>query len=92
MNTSFEAPLDHLRVPPHSIESECSLLGALLLNNDAHGLIVSLIKSRDFYRYEHQEIFTAIETLIDTGKPADVVTVHEQLNSNWVSNERGWLE
>jgi replicative DNA helicase len=83
------AAVAHLRVPPHSIESECSLLGALLLNNDAHGLIVSLIKSHDFYRYEHQQIFKAIEDLIDTGKPADVITVFEQLNSIGKSDETG---
>lgn len=89
MNTHLDAPLDQLRVPPHSIESECSLLGALLLNNDAHGLIVSLIKSHDFYRYEHQQIYRAIETLIDTGKPADVVTVYEHLDNNGQSEEAG---
>jgi replicative DNA helicase len=92
MNATLDIPLSHLRVPPHSIESECSLLGALLLNNGAHGLIVSLIKSHDFYRYEHQQIFKAIETLIDTGKPADVVTVNEQLNTDGKSGETGWLE
>jgi replicative DNA helicase len=50
MHTSNEEsqPLVQLRVPPHSIESECSLLGALLLNNDAQGLIVSLVKSAWF--------------------------------------------
>lgn len=92
MNATLDIPLSHLRVPPHSIESECSLLGALLLNNGAHGLIVSLIKSHDFYRYEHQQIFKAIETLIDTGKPADVVTVHEQLNTDGKFGEMAWLE
>jgi len=91
MNTPFEAPQDYLRVPPHSIESECSLLGALLLNNGSYDLIVSIIRSHDFYRYEHQQVFKAIETLIDTGKPADVVTVHEQLNSNGKSDETDWL-
>jgi replicative DNA helicase len=92
MNATLDITLSHLRVPPHSIESECSLLGALLLNNGAHGLIVSLIKSHDFYRYEHEQIFKAIETLIDTGKPADVVTVHEQLNTDGKFGETAWLE
>ena len=67
-----------LRVPPHSIEAESSLLGALLLNNDAHGLIVGLVTSADFYRHEHKEIFRAIVELIENDKPADVVTVFEQ--------------
>ena len=79
----------NLRVPPHSIESESSLLGALLLNNEAHGLMVSLIKSHDFYRYEHQEIFKAIVELIDNDKPADVITVYEQLASQGKSDAVG---
>jgi len=82
-------PESTLRVPPHSIESESSLLGALLLNNDAHGLIVGLVKSSDFYRHEHKEIFRAIVDLIDNDKPADVVTVYEQLASIGKSEEVG---
>ena len=78
-----------LRVPPHSIEAESSLLGALLLNNDAHGLIVGLVTSADFYRHEHKEIFKAIVELIDNDKPADVVTVYEQLVSVGKSEEVG---
>ena len=81
MNTSQDLRQDlaQLRVPPHSIESECSLLGALLLNNDAYGLIVSVLKAHDFYRYEHREIFAVIVDLIDNGKPADVITVYAHL-------------
>jgi replicative DNA helicase len=81
----------NLRVPPHSIESESSLLGALLLNNDAHDLIVGQVKSIDFYRNEHKEIFKAIVDLIDKDKPADVVTVYEQLASIGKSDEVGGL-
>jgi len=91
MHTSNEESqsLGQLRMPPHSIESESSLLGALLLNNDAHGLIVGLVKSSDFYRHEHKEIFKAIVELIDNDKPADVVTVYEQLASIGKSEEVG---
>lgn len=81
----------NLRVPPHSIESECSLLGALLLNNQAHGLIVELIKPHDFYRYEHQEIFKVIAELIDNHKPADVITVYERLTSNGRADDVGGI-
>ena len=74
-------PESALRVPPHSIESESSLLGALLLSNDSHGLIVGLMKGSDFYRHEHKLVYQAIVDLIDNDKPADVVTVYEQLAS-----------
>ncbi len=90
--SAFDDPANviaNLRVPPHSIESESSLLGALLLNNDAHDLIVGLVKPSDFYRYEHKEIFKAIAALIDDDKPADVVTVFEQLHSNGKADEVG---
>ena len=83
MQTSREEPqsLANLRVPPHSIEAECSLLGAILLNNDAHGLVAGLINASDFYRYENQLVYKTAEALIETGKPADVITVYEELKS-----------
>jgi replicative DNA helicase len=82
-------PESNLRVPPHSIESESSLLGALLLNNDSHGLIVGLVKGPDFYRHEHKLVYQAIVELIDNDKPADVVTVYEQLASMGKADEVG---
>ena len=82
-------PESALRVPPHSIESESSLLGALLLNNDSHGLIVGLVKGSDFYRHEHKLVYQAIVDLIDNDKPADVVTVYEQLASTGKAAEVG---
>ena len=83
MQTSSEETqtLANLRVPPHSIEAECSLLGAILLNNDAHGLVAGLINASDFYRYENQLVYKTAEALIETGKPADVITVYEELKS-----------
>ena len=81
--------LSNLRLPPHSIEAEYSLIGALLLNNEVNNLIVGLIKPNDFYRIEHQEIFSTIIDLIENGKPADVITVYEQLEFNGKSKEIG---
>jgi replicative DNA helicase len=78
-----------LRIPPHSIESESSLLGALLLNNEAHGLIAGLFKVHDFYRHEHRLVYQAIVELIDNDKPADVVTVYEYLASTGKAEEVG---
>ena len=70
-----------LRVPPHSIEAEQSVLGGLLLDNLAWDRAADLLTESDFYRYEHRQIYTAISALVGGGKPADVVTVHEQLQS-----------
>ena len=53
-----------LRVPPHSIEAESSVLGGLLLDNNAWDRVGDLLKEGDFYRYEHQAIYAAIGALI----------------------------
>jgi replicative DNA helicase len=70
-----------LRVPPHSVEAEQSVLGGLLLDNSAWDRAADLLRDSDFYRYEHRVIYAAIATLVAATKPADVVTVHEQLQS-----------
>jgi replicative DNA helicase len=67
-----------LRVPPHSIEAEQSLLGALLLDNGALDRMAPLTDA-DFYSWEHRHIFGAIRELVMAQRPADVVTVHERL-------------
>ncbi|HSV45098.1 MAG TPA: replicative DNA helicase [Ramlibacter sp.] len=70
-----------LRVPPHSIEAEQSVLGGLLLDNLAWDRAADLLSDSDFYRYEHRLIYSAIAALVGGNKPADVVTVHEHLQS-----------
>ncbi len=71
--------VSEFRIPPHSIEAESSVLGSLLLSNEAFDYVVDLLGAGDFYRYEHRLIFGAISTLVNAGKPADVVTVNEHM-------------
>lgn len=68
-----------LRIPPQSREAEQSVLGGLLLDNGAFDRVGDLLADTDFYRSEHRAIYAAIAALAAAGKPADVVTVHEQL-------------
>ena len=68
-----------LRVPPHSVEAEQSVLGGLLLDNGAWDRVGDLITESDFYRFEHRLIYTAIAQLVNATKPADVITVFDQL-------------
>ena len=68
-----------LKVPPHSIEAEQSVLGALLLDNSAFDKIADLVSADDFYRDDHRRIFRHIVKLIDQTKPADMVTVGESI-------------
>jgi replicative DNA helicase len=70
-----------LRIPPHSIEAEQSVLGGLLIDNSAWDRAGDLLNDSDFYRHEHQLIYAAIGGLINNSKPADVITVFEQLQS-----------
>ena len=80
-----------LRVPPHSIEAEQSVLGGLLLDNGAWDRAADVLNETDFYRYEHRLIFGAVGGLINATKPADVITVFEQLQSLGKAEECGGL-
>ena len=80
-----------LRIPPHSIEAESSVLGGLLLDNAAWDRIADLLVDADFYRYEHRTIFAAIASLVNASRPADVITVYEQLQSLGKADEVGGL-
>jgi replicative DNA helicase len=70
-----------LRVPPHSIEAEQSVLGGLLLDNNAWDKIGDVVSEADFYRDEHRRIFRAVQRLMEKSRPADVVTVSEALDA-----------
>src|SRR4051812_45457441 len=80
-----------LRIPPHSIEAESSVLGGLLLDNNAWDRVGDLLKDHDFYRHEHRLIFVAMRELINASKPADVITVFEQLQGIGKAEEIGGL-
>ena len=83
--------LAQLRIPPHSIGAESSVLGGLLLDNAAWDRVGDLLTEGDFYRYEHSKIFGAIGALININQPADVITVHEHLQSQGKAEELGGL-
>ncbi|MFN7481042.1 MAG: replicative DNA helicase [Betaproteobacteria bacterium] len=84
--------VERLRVPPHSTEAEQSVLGGLLLDNLAFDRAAELLTDGDFYRHEHRLIFGAIRGLIQAGKPADVVTVFEHLQSQGKADDAGKLK
>ncbi len=80
-----------LRIPPHSIEAESSVLGGLLLDNAAWDRVSDLLVDADFYRYEHRLIYAAAGALINASKPADVITVFEHLQGQAKGEETGGL-
>ena len=80
-----------LRIPPHSIEADSSVLGGILLDNAAWDRVGDLLVDGDFYRYEHRLIFGAIAALVNASKPADVITVYEHLQNQGKGEETGGL-
>lgn len=91
MNNRADPQLESLRIPPHSIEAEQSVLGGLLLDNAAYDRIADTVTPEDFYRYDHRVIFQHIIKLISAGKPADVITVFEALSVSGKAEEVGGL-
>ncbi|MDX9951972.1 MAG: replicative DNA helicase [Methylophilaceae bacterium] len=73
--------LESLKLPPHSVEAEQSVLGGLLLENEALDRIADILTPGDFYRHDHRLIFEHIAKLIEHNKPADIVTVAESLDN-----------
>ena len=73
--------VDDLKVPPHSLEAEQSVIGGLMLDNQSWDNIADVINEQDFYRHDHALVFRAINALADEGQPYDVVTVSEWLVS-----------
>jgi replicative DNA helicase len=80
-----------LRLPPHSIEAEQSLIGGLLLDNSAWDRIGDVVAEADFYRDDHRRIFRHISKLVELGRPADVVTVFESIEKSDEVDQTGGL-
>ena len=73
------------------MEAECSLLGSLLLDNETLDRVSDFLTESDFYRLEHKQIFGACCALINAGRPADVITVHEELRRHGSADDVGGL-
>jgi replicative DNA helicase len=72
------------RVPPQNIEAEQSVLGAILLDNDAINQAIEILTSEDFYRESHREIFRAMVALSERNQPVDAITLTDALRTSGV--------
>jgi len=81
-SNTIEIATESLKVAPHSIEAEQSVLGGLMLDNDAWDKIADIINEHDFYRRDHRLIFRSIDALVERNSPFDVVTLSEWLDAN----------
>lgn len=77
------------RTPPHNIEAEQAVLGAVFLEPEAMSTASEYLLPEDFYRASHQRIFEVMMTLADKGEPIDLVTVTSALSNNKVLEEVG---
>ncbi len=89
--TKADPEMRALKIPPHSIEAEQSVLGGLFLDKDSLIKVVERVQADDFYRQDHRIIYKAIIDLDNDGKPFDLVTVAEWLESHQQLDEVGGL-
>jgi replicative DNA helicase len=92
MSSTRDPEFESLKLPPHSLEAEQSVLGGLLIDNGAWDKIIDILKESDIYREDHRLIFRHIGQLIAASKPADVITVFESLKSADKADDIGGLE
>ena len=83
--------LVQLRVPPHSIEAEQSVLGGLLLDNQAWERVADILAEANFYRDDHRRIYRHIGKLMEKNRPADMVTVFESIEQSEDKDKTGGL-
>lgn len=76
-----ETKLHGVKVPPHSIEAEQSILGGLMLDNNSWDKIADRITENDFYRQDHRIIFNVMSSLINRQQPLDTLTLAEALKT-----------
>ena len=83
--------IQNMRIPPHSIEAEQSVLGSMIMDHDAVIVASEILIASDFYRPDHAQIFAAIMELYTTGNPIDLITIQDKLVQNGVLEQVGGL-
>ena len=84
-------PVTALKVPPHSLEAEQSVLGGLMLDDQAWFDLIEIVAATDFYRAQHQIIFDAMNELALDDAPLDAITVSERLSSKGLLDKAGGI-
>ena len=90
-NRIQDSATDALKVAPHSIEAEQSVLGGLMLDNEAWDQVSDIVSEDDFYRHDHRMIFRAVAELGRLAKPFDVITLSEWMQDVGILDKAGGL-
>ena len=83
--------IQNMRIPPHSIEAEQSVLGSMIMDHDAVIVASEILIASDFYRPDHAQIFAAIMELYTSGNPIDLITIQDKLVQKGVLEQVGGL-
>lgn len=78
-NRKPDAQVDALKVPPHSLEAEQSVLGGLLLDNERWDTVAEKVVASDFYSRPHRLIFESLKAILEDSLPLDLITLSEHL-------------
>ena len=81
-----------LKIPPHSIEAETAVLGAVFLDKAAWDKVAERVEEGDFYRQDHRLVFRAFAALSEAGEPTDIVTTAEWLENHQLLDEAGGMQ
>ena len=81
--------VEKLKIPPHSIEAEQSVLGSMLIAPDSWDKVAEVVVETDFYNRSHQIIYASILRLLSDNKPVDLITVSEELEKHDELEEAG---
>ncbi|MGR5149850.1 replicative DNA helicase [Photobacterium alginatilyticum] len=74
-----DSQMDAIKMPPHSLEAEQSVLGGLMLDNEKWDTVAEKVVPKDFYSRPHRIIFEGVSVLLESGQPLDLITLSEQL-------------
>ena len=74
-----DAQVDAIKLPPHSLEAEQSVIGGLLLDNERWDTVSERVVAKDFYSRPHRLIFEAVKSILEDNKPLDLITLSEFL-------------
>ncbi|WCE29948.1 replicative DNA helicase [Vibrio sp. SCSIO 43137] len=74
-----DAQIDAIKVPPHSLEAEQSVIGGLLLDNERWDTVAEKVVAKDFYSRPHRHIFEAVKSILENSEPLDLITLSEFL-------------
>ncbi|NLL82013.1 MAG: replicative DNA helicase [Tissierellia bacterium] len=79
------------RIPPHSVEAEQSVLGAMIVSKDAINTALEMIRPEDFYKEANKEIFEAVKVLFNKNEPVDLITLSEELKKRGTLDNIGGI-